>query len=409
MPSSPGRFHVAVQGPGDEADRRRYRLLTEAARDLARLDSAYQAELLVSTLLGSVYEFAGKDRAGEVERFTAGFGRYLSRRRGPDAVLLRAVLSSLLPAGRPVRTPVEPAWVAQLGGAKPTGAWVYGDQYRDQVSYLATFGYADAELGGPEHVVVVLVDHNLGAARDLFVTSPAAAVLDHLRGSVTDDTTYLRAIDPAGVRGAAAPYLAATDELPSLPESGSLASDRMVALARLRLLPESAAPPAADLPPRTTDPASAFRASPEADALVGAPGDAASLAFCLDLIIGYAATRLDRDPLRWSPAAVTAFLLDWAPRQALLDATDQALLPRVLDAWARWAGRIRDLSPRAVAETVVTIAQVKAEFVERSRSGEHRSAQVRAVAAMLADGVDPDDTEAVARWLDAYNAREEPG
>ena len=49
--------------------------------------------------------------------------------------------------------------------------------YGDQTSYLATFAYDDAELGGPEHAVVALVDHNIGIVKDIFVGGPAERIL----------------------------------------------------------------------------------------------------------------------------------------------------------------------------------------------------------------------------------------
>jgi hypothetical protein len=88
----------------------------------------------------------------------------------------------------------------------------------------------------------------------------------------------------------------------------------------------------------------------------------------------------------------------------VLDATDRALLPRVLDAWVRWSGRISGLPPALVAGTVVAAARLRVAFVEQTRSGALRSPQAQAVASMLADGVDPDDEHAVAAWLAEYNA-----
>ncbi|NNJ61494.1 MAG: hypothetical protein HKP61_11210, partial [Dactylosporangium sp.] len=46
-----------------------YDLLIDAARDLPRTASAYDAELLASTLLGSLYAVAEPPRAQAVERF----------------------------------------------------------------------------------------------------------------------------------------------------------------------------------------------------------------------------------------------------------------------------------------------------------------------------------------------------
>ena len=408
----------------------RYGLLLSAARDLGRVDSAYHAELLVSTLLGSVYSVAETDRAAVVEQFTAGFTRFLRTAGDENATLVLAVLESFVApseqeitaagsglsgSGTAGSGTARPAWTRRPGTAKLSATFAYGDAYGDQVNYLATFSYPDAQLGGPEHVVSFLIDRNLGVIKDLFVAAPAETVLEQLRASV-DDATIFTTIEPAILRAAVARYLPATDALPSVQDDGSFAADRAVGLARLALLPEGPGQP--DTPGQAATPGQSaeasddlarfvegFRGSPEADRLIGAPGDAPALEFCLDLLGRYAASTLEKDPLRWSPTAVRLFLLDWVPSNAILDNTDLALLPKVLDAWVRWTGRIRDLPPRLVAETVVAIARVRLDFVERTRSGKLRSPEAKAAAQLLTDGIDLDDEEAVGRWLVEYNAR----
>ncbi|MBT8228035.1 MAG: hypothetical protein HKP61_00150, partial [Dactylosporangium sp.] len=339
----------------------------------------------------------------------------------------RAVVDGLVPPaadeppGAVADPPGSPAppWLAELGTARPTGTYAYGDVYGDQVNYLATFACPEETLGGPDHVISILIDRNLDMVKDLFIATPAAVVIERLRDSAAEDeTTFFAERPPESMLAALPPYLASTDASSELPGSESFGTDRAIVLARLRLLaaidvpeagPES--PPEAE-PTTLPDPEylAAFRQSPEADRLVGAPGDAAALTFCLELIGRHAAARHDRDVLRWSPAAVRRFLLDWVPGHAILDAADRALLPSVLDAWVRWAGRVQRLPPRLVAVTITTIAQVRRGFLHRVLSGTLRSPAAEAVARLLADGIDLDDEAAVARWLDAYNAeRDDPG
>ena len=380
MPTQPSSADPTDNGARAAVQHLWYEPLVGAARDLERLTSAYHAELLVATLLGSVYTVAAQPTAGDnrgtgVERFAAGFREYLlAHPDQPRMVLLRAVLDSLVPPTRPGPQPDAPAWVPRLGTATVTATSAYGDGYGDQINYLLTCVYPDPELGGPEHVVSILVDRNLGTVKDLFVAAPASVVHDRLREAVLPaDGSYLVDVDPGVLRTAVTLAMAATDTAPQRdpdaaadgdadgeagdPPDGddSFAADRAVAVARLRLLP---VPPAVERDhdgaggdDEPVDIAGAFRDSPEAERLVGAPGDAASLVFCLDLIERFAAQRIDRNPLRWSPTAARMFLLDWLPRQAVLDATDRALLPRVLDAWVRWAGRISGLPPALVAAT----------------------------------------------------------
>jgi hypothetical protein len=378
----------------------RYDLFLSVASDLERVGTAYDAELMVSTMLGAAYSIAGSDRATVLAETGEGLRRYLARRRTRHAVLLRSVLAAIadrdrLSGGRgkrPAPPADPPAWLAQLGAVRPTSAHAFGDQHGNQITYLASFAYTEPAAGGPDHVVAALVDHDLGYVKDLFVAAPAGALLAQLEAAaVTDPEVRLVEVDPGELRGAVERYLEVTDGLPELPEARSLTSDRALAGHRLRLLPV----PAEEEPLTVAD----FQAAPEAARLQAA--DDESLTFALKLINGFGAD----DPLRWSPVSVQTFLLDWLPARALLDRADIELIPSALSAWVRWAGRMSGLGPRAVAQNVAAVATHRAEFARRARSGSHRSEAARATAALLADGVDLNDERAVADWLADYNAR----
>src|SRR5579859_47989 len=122
-------------------------LVLAGTRDLARVPTALDAELLVSTLLGGGYAALEPDRG-------PAFSALVDAVAAEAEPLVRAVLA---------HTPTdEVPWGRALGTVRPTGAWAYGDRYGDQTGYLATFRYEDGELGGPEHAVVFLVDHTAG-------------------------------------------------------------------------------------------------------------------------------------------------------------------------------------------------------------------------------------------------------
>jgi hypothetical protein len=395
---------VPAQRRRDNLAASRYDLFLSVASDLERVGTAYDAELVVSTMLGAAYAIAGTDRATVLTETAEGLRRYLARRRTRHAVLLRSVLAAFAAApgrdrpsgGRAKQRPAPPAdppgWLAQLGAVRPTGAHAFGDQHGNQITYLASFAYTEPAAGGPDHVVAALVDHELGYVKDLFVAAPAGALLAQLEAAAaTDPEVRMVEVDPGELRGAVERYLEVTDGLPELPAARSLTSDRALAGHRLTLLPV----PAEDDPLTLAD----FQAAPEAARLTTA--DDESLTFALKLINGFGGD----DPLRWSPASVQDFLLDWLPARALLDRADIETIPSVLSAWVRWAGRMSGLPPRAVALNVAAVATHRAEFVRRARSGSHRSEAARATAALLADGVDLNDERAVADWLADYNAR----
>ncbi|SCE86306.1 hypothetical protein [Micromonospora mirobrigensis] len=391
-----------------------YEAVLHAARDVTRLDCAFDAEMLGTALLGSVYAIAETDRETAVREFVSGFLAATARRRSAAATTIRSVFAALVPdaEGTAKVRPgaATPAWAGQLGRVRLTGAWCYGDVYGDQTSYLATFAYDDEEAGGPEHALVALVDHNIGITKDIFVGGPAGRVVEQARDLCTaDELTWFREEDPARMRAEVTRHLAITDDLGELPAEGSLGTDRALAGARLALLPAGAAatPPT---PPEVDRTAlvRAFLASPEAtrfglDTIAG--DDLASLHFCLSLLLDHAASFPDGDPMRWSPMVAELFLLDWVHRRAVLDMDDAAMLPRVLRAWAAYAARQRSLPARAAAETDRVIEELVGEFARLYSTGERRSPATAAVAQLMADGVDPDDPAALDAWIEANRDR----
>ncbi|MFF5214016.1 hypothetical protein [Micromonospora sp. NPDC000442] len=394
-----------------------YDAVLHAARDVTKLDSALDAEMLGAALLGSVYEVAETDREAAVRDFVGEFLAATSRRRAVAATTVRAVFAALVPdaAGadrvRPGAT--APAWSGQLGKVHLTGTWAYGDVYGDQTSYLATFAYDDAS-GGPEHALVALIDHNIGITKDVFVGGPAGRILEQVRQlCAEDELTWFREESPTRMRDEVSRHLAVTDHLGQLPGAASLATDRALVGARLAVLPAATAPPPRQADDPLPDAARAaeirrFLGSPDAArAGLDAVDDAelASLHFCLGLLLDHAATFPDADPLRWSPTVAGLFLLDWVHRRAVLDMDDAAMLPRVLRAWAGYAARRRGLPESAAAATDAAIEEMVPEFVRLYATGERRSPATAAVAQLMADGIDPDDPAALDAWIEANRHR----
>lgn len=394
-----------------------YEAVLHAARDVTRLDSALDAEMLGAALLGSVYAVAETDRDIAVREFVTGFLAATSRRRSAAATTIRAVFAALVPdaegAGRVRPGAQAPAWSGQLGRVHLTGTWAYGDVYGDQTSYLATFAYDDEE-GGPEHALVALVDHNIGITKDVFVGGPAQRIVEQARQICTEDElTWFRTEDPARMHVQVSRHLAVTDDLSELPAKGSLATDRALVGARLAVLPGPAAAPGIVVTePLTGDQRSGllrgFLNSPEAarfglDAVDGP--ELASLHFCLGLLLDHADSFADADPTRWSPMVAELFLLDWVHRRAVLDMDDAAMLPRVLRAWAAYAARLRGLPEAAARRTDEAIEEMVPEFARLYSTGERRSPATAAVAQLMADGVDPDDPAALDAWIEANRHR----
>src|SRR5690349_3266130 len=91
----------------------RYEVLLGAAGELDRVHTAYDAELIVSTMLGAAYAVAATGRAAVLTETADGLRRHLARRRTRPAVLLRGTLAAL--AGTTATAPAEPPpWLAQV-------------------------------------------------------------------------------------------------------------------------------------------------------------------------------------------------------------------------------------------------------------------------------------------------------
>jgi hypothetical protein len=385
-----------------------YDAVLHAARDLPRVDTALAAEMLGAALLGSVYAIADRVRGDAVRTFVGGFLTHTARRRTDAARAIRSVFATLVPdaAGAPrVKPgPNPPAWTDQLGKVRLVGCWAYGDVYGDQTSYLATFAYDEPELGGSEHAVVALVDHNIGVVKDLFVGEPADRILGEVQKAVENDPlVWLSEVDPGTLQSQVIFYLKVTDEVSALPEDGALATDRMLVGSRLATLPAgdpvaapSGIPDAADLAQSFLDSShvrALDRSSPEAEA---------ALQYAIRLLLDFAQDAPDTDPLRWSPAVAGLFMLDWVHRRAVLDDDDVAALPGVVRAWAAWAAEQRGTPKQAAAATDEAIETMTPEFERLHRTGERRSSAASAMAKLLADGVDPADEAAVTAWLNHY-------
>ncbi|MGW5671171.1 hypothetical protein [Micromonospora sp. NPDC003776] len=394
-----------------------YEAVLHAARDVTRLDTALDAEMLGAALLGSVYAVAETDRENAVREFVAGFLAATTRRRSAAATTIRAVFATLVPdaegAARVRPGAYAPAWAAQLGRVRLTGTWAYGDVYGDQTSYLATFAYDDAD-GGPEHALVALVDHNIGVTKDVFVGGPAGRIVEQAREICTEDEfTWFRTEDPARMHAEVSRHLAVTDQLGELPAQGSLATDRALVGARLAVLPgPSGAPAAGETAPASDEERTrlvrGFLGSPEAARLgldTVPDAELSSLHFCLGLLLDHAASFPDADPMRWSPTVAELLLLDWVHRRAVLDMDDAAMLPRVLRGWAAYAARQRGLPGAAARRTDEAIEEMVPEFARLYSTGERRSPATAAVAQLMADGVDPDDPVALDAWIEANRHR----
>ena len=436
-----------------------YAAILKQATPFGEMPRALDAELAMSALLGGVYAATDLGRAEAVRRFGADFARYLGNKRTVHARAVRAALAALLPddaalprTSRPAGThpggsrpgdprtsgPKTPAWASVAGHVTCTGTWVASDIYGDQSSYVAVFSYGDPELGGPDHAVSYLLDHNLGIVKNISIGVPASAIVDGWQeAALSDREIIVNPVDPGHLRAEVSAYIERTDELEK-PRQDGYVEEHSFAVARLRVLPEAVAELGG---PKLSDKerdavVTDFLDSPESAAIgevaqteavdqmaqpdtVGElaeakPGDGPRshsapptvvVAWCARAAVDFAVDENAGDPLRWSPTSVEFMLLHWAPQQ--LSGTHEAApwLPEVLDGFVAYAGRVRQQSAAATEATRDAITAAAVRYTDLM-SGESLGEPVTDVLArMVADGVDPLNEEEVLEWVLADRAR----
>ena len=397
-----------------------YDAVLHAARDVTRLDCALDAEMLGTALLGSVYAIAEEDRDAAVREFVGGFLAATTRRRTAAATTIRLVFATLVPdaAGAAAVKPgaQAPSWSDQLGRVRLTGSYAYGDVYGDQTSYLATFAYDDGDVGRPgarrggagrpQH------RHHQGRLRRR--SRPSGSWTRSGEMCADDELTWFREEDPraAARRGGPAPERSPTawatcPTRARWPPTGRW-SARGWRCCRHRRWPRSTSPSRCRRDERT-------RPGPRVPRLARRRpgsgwtrcdgGDLASLHFCLSLVLDHAATFPDADPMRWSPAVAGLFLLDWVHRRAVLDMDDAAMLPRVVRGWAATRPGGGRCPSRPSSRPTRRSRRWCRSSSGSTRTGERRSPATAAVAQLMADGVDPNDPDALEAWIEANRHR----
>jgi hypothetical protein len=400
----------AQRTPNDPGELIFAAILNEAA-PIADMPAALDAELAVSALLGGAYAVNDTDRPAAVDRFGADFGRYLTTNNSRQAGAVQAALSAVLPSRTLARPDGEDVpWAGKTGDVTCTGTWAARDGYGDQTSYVATFAYQDPELGGPEHAVSYLLDHNIGIVKSIWIGVPAERVINAWRAeAVGDPDITISPVDAGLLRAEVASYLARTDQLEEPPRDAYV-EERAFAVSRLALLPAGEPASVHRLSDLERDEVVAgFLASPEA-AGVGGPDSTPPpnvVAWCARAAVDFAVDDNAGDPLRWSPIAVELMLLDWAPRQLSASHDAAPWLPEVLAGFVGYAGRLQGQSPERLEVTQAAITEAAVRYTDLMTGDALGEPVSDILARMVADGVDPLDEDEVLEWVLADRARRE--
>jgi hypothetical protein len=402
--------------------------MLRAARELLAVRSPLDAELMVSELLGTWWgQQAGRSsrgvrRRGDVEELVGeGLVGYAARQGSPAAL---ALLSGIACLGTPRqavqaeqaalalmdRGVARPAWAEHVGAVETAECYVNSDAYGDRDEVVCVFSYAGQE----QHALVVIVDYNIGGlARDGWVTSQVAKLLDYCRDGSAGAGPVFMQIDPPQARRILAAALAATDATAEPSVSASFPSYHAFIRARIRTLPpvlpagtqartEVPAAPAVNATARRAlwrkdrraMLVAEFLASDQAEDL----SDRQAASRCADHIVEYGCDRDFGRPLRISPAKAETFLLDWLPRKVMLSRADQEAMPHVLLAWVRWAGARSGLEETSVAAVQDAVFEAMRTFPSVYRDPASFGLEPDMVDRLLPDG----DLEALARRIFAF-------
>lgn len=381
------------------------------ARDLLAIDDPLEVELWVSELMGTWSSLPPLIDGDPHRVFGESLVQGVRHRRSPEALALLLALGAVAPpcvADKAQRAAQElqdrglpaPAWASEVGRAVAVDAWIAGDPFGGQDAVFVAFRHGKR----PAHTLIALIDHNLeGVVKDAFMTgSPKTVLADWNRRSNLE-------AEPVGVAYAAGMLAlgiqARADwaDPPSSPEFRQVEALLVAWLHRLG---------AATTRTSTPDPVvwsqeeraallGDFVASPEA---IGLPEPAGFIAACL---VDYRCDYGDGDPLRWSPGLVEVCLGDWFPRKITADDETMAAVPDTTRAWMRYAARRRGLDEVVAAETLAAVDDMEAAFLEAAADPACFGMAKSIAMAMLADGVEAGDGEAMQDWIARFNARPE--
>jgi hypothetical protein len=403
--------------PVDELAREALRHVDE----LLDVDDPLEAEMWASGLLGVFYKAdAPLSARGQIERELApALVRRAERRADATGLAVLCALGAVTGDEAGARAAADrvaargvprPAWAAEVGAPQCLESFSASDVYGDQRSYYLVFRYP----GRRQHLLLALYDENLGGIiKDAFV----AEIRDE--GSPrslleADPDIRVHLVDPADAAADIFEAIATGDLFVDNDWTDEFREARALVLARARLLYPGDTDELLDAEsePALGDEARdelirEFLASPFAPQVereVMLP----ILEHCLYARCDYG----DGDPLRWSPVVVELFMLDFLPRKVSLTEAEEEALPRVLEAWVRFALTRRGLEQRFIEEAVGAVDEFTDEFWDLL-GDEDRYGPAKSIAqALLADGVDVTDKRAVDAWMKEFNERpedEKPG
>lgn len=359
----------------------------------ARNDTPFGAEMIVSAYLGTVWGVAELDRLDVV---TVAIGEMLEA-VPPDHPASEAYLRALAELGPPEARkltdeklaglmPVIPGlprqWVDAINCVELIDGLCATNGYGEHRDVLLQFGYPRSDGTYLDvHTISLLLDFNQHIVADMVLTLGDEAFTIARQMIGTGDVVEVP-FDAQGVSTEVAHLLELTDLGPDDGASEVAFLTRFLLQGRLRALPsprpiDIVDPSEAWHPDARAALVEAFLDSPPArETLFGksapdgepVPRDvAASIA---QTCVNFSVSAGNGDPLRWSPANVDLFLLEYLPMHRPSWHQGAAVyLPEVLEAWVTFVGRRDGKTEAQIEETHDAIDEDIADHQDLMRGG----------------------------------------
>lgn len=391
--------HSAPEGPGPGE------LFTNLASALADPDPiAFLA--LASTLAHTLDPRAEGPLDAEPLELEAGeFVEMLSHTPAPESAALLHAFSVLLPdevtAAKARRGALRqifplPEWLTRLRETTVTSTSVLTDELGDAENINVSLRL----VTGEEITVLVLVDHNLNsAAKDGFMIPGGLAGLRREFTAAAEGGPHvpvITEIDPADARARLESAIRIGAIMYPPLESESWPQARPLVKWAMRMLPTGGTGyDTAELAePEQQALIEDFMTSPEAAHLTGT--DDSEVVGNLLWFTGYTGG----DPLRWSPVNVGYLMEGWFTRKVLAPKEYLLRLPVVLEAFVRYAHRVRGISQESTAATLQAVAAMTPGYVDLVNGGGGRPRWMDDAGPGLEGAIESGDMSALHAALD---------
>jgi hypothetical protein len=386
------------------------------AREAEALTGALEAEVWASTLLGVFWDQRPTLALDESEDPALAYGRPLVETMaelgglGARTALVAIAAVDDAQLGQLARElaerlpdePGAPDWLGDVGEATITvAAAMREDVFDDGFHMFLEARHPDGET----HAVGVYIDNNLGEmAMDVLVVDSIDRLAGMLNKRAHDDAELrLEEVKPAVAAAQIHAAMALTEMTLEPPVGEDYAALRALALLRAHESPEG--PILAERWEMPVAERDALREEFLSSAEGSAFGPQSDEAFAVSLAIDFCADYTDGRPLRWSPAVVELFMVDWVLRKVIGADDLMPAIPAAVDAWVRFAGRKRGTPDWAIAETRAAIERCRDEMTTAASDSAGAGPTKQFLMAAEQAGVDLSDDAALSMFVAGWNAR----